>query len=69
MTSWEFEICCLTLDEGNDTSNTAQLLIIIQGITESSEVVGGLDSLKSLLGTTEAISFWVSETMKELDLL
>jgi hypothetical protein len=29
----EFESFCLALDESNDTSNTAQLSIVIRGIT------------------------------------
>jgi hypothetical protein len=40
------------MEESNDTINNAQLLIIIQGTAESSEVVKELASLQSLNGTT-----------------
>jgi hypothetical protein len=51
-TAKEFESFCLALDESNDTSDTAKLLIDIRGITESSEVIEELASLKNLHGTT-----------------
>jgi hypothetical protein len=34
----EFESICLAQNNSNDTSDTAELWIVIQGITESSEV-------------------------------
>jgi len=50
-------------------SNTSQLLIVIQGITVSLEVVEEPASVKSLHGTTgEDLSLTVCETMKELEL-
>jgi hypothetical protein len=56
-TSWrnkkkKFESFCLALDESNDTSNTAQLLIFIRGIREFFEVVEESASLTSLRDTT-----------------
>jgi hypothetical protein len=45
-----FEGFCLALCESNDISDTAELLIAIQGITESSVVVREATSFKSLLG-------------------
>jgi hypothetical protein len=65
----EFESFCLVLDENNDTSDTAQLLIVIQGITECFEVVKKLGSLISLYGTTREDFFLVCvcETVKELE--
>jgi hypothetical protein len=64
------ESFCLPLDESNSTSNTARLLIVIQGVTESFEVGKGLASLKSLHGITtgEDLFLSVCKTMKELEL-
>jgi hypothetical protein len=58
------------MDDSNDTSDTAQLLIIIQGITEPFEVVEELSTFKSLHGTVTGKDLFLSvcETMKELEL-
>jgi hypothetical protein len=56
-------------DESNDMNNIALLLIIIQGITESFEVVEELASVESLHGTTIGDLFLsLCETMKVLQL-
>jgi hypothetical protein len=58
------------MDKSNDTSNAAQSLIVTRGITESSEAVKELASLKGLQGTTTGKDLFLSvcETMKELEM-
>jgi hypothetical protein len=56
----EFESFCLALDESNDTSDTAQSLTVVPGITEYFEVVKELASLKSWHDTTKGESLFLS---------
>jgi hypothetical protein len=52
------------MDESNNTSDTAQLLIIIRGITEFFEVVEELASLKSLHGAITGEDLFSSVCVK-----
>jgi hypothetical protein len=58
------------VNESNGTSDTAQLLIVIRGITKSFEVIEELTNLKSLhrTSTGEDLFSSVRKTMKELQL-
>jgi len=46
------------LDENNNTTYTAQLLIVIQDVTEYFEIVEELTNLKSSHGTTTGEDFF-----------
>jgi len=56
----EFDRFCLALAESNDTSDTALLLIVIRGITQSFEAVEEVTSPKSLHSTITGKDLFLS---------
>jgi hypothetical protein len=62
------ESFCLALNESNDISDTAQLLIIVRGVTESFEVVEELASPFAWHNRGGFVYECVCETRKEFKL-